>query len=286
MVADAVAVEEAKTMTNLGIAWRPEISLLIDEHQIRFTEILAENYWNVSELPKPIANLIESGAIVVPHAISLSLGGADKPDKTKLRKLARLAERLNAPYVSEHIAFVAAGGIESGHLLPVERTSEMLELVIENVRIAQSYLPVPLVLENIATVVDWQTSEISEAEFLSTIIDETGAGLLLDVANLYANCHNHGWCAKTFLDRIPLEKLVYVHVAGGHIKRKIYHDTHTEPVQSGPLDLLAELCSRVLPGAVLLERDDHFTSAEQILGDLNAISEVLTASQNTPVIAR
>ena len=151
---------------------------------------------------------------VIPHGVRLSLGGADKPDRRRIAHLARVAELLDAPLVSEHVAFVRAGGTEAGHLMPVPRTREALQIVAENVRQAQQQLPVPLALEQIAALVDWPEAELDEAAFLCELLDRTGALLLLDVANLYANARNHRYDPLSFLDRLPLDRIAYVHVAG------------------------------------------------------------------------
>ena len=94
-------------------------------------------------MPIAIEVLHERDVAVIPHGVSLSLGGADLPSRASLDALARLARRVDAPLVSEHLAFVRAGGIESGHLLPLPRTREALETVVRNVRAAQAVLPVP-----------------------------------------------------------------------------------------------------------------------------------------------
>ena len=94
--------------------------------------------------------------------------------------------------MSEHIAFVRAGGVEAGHLLPVPRTRDAVEAIVDNVRRTQAELPVPLALEPIAALIDWPDDEFDEADFLTEILDRTGALLLLDVANVYANARNRG----------------------------------------------------------------------------------------------
>src|SRR5207247_571044 len=124
-------------------------------------------------------------------------------------------ERLEAPFVSEHIAFVRAGGLETGHLLPVPRTREALELVVANAREAQAALPVPLALENIATLFEWPEPEIDEAAFLTEVLERADVLLLLDIENVYANARNHGYDPLEFFDRIPLQRIAYVHVGGG-----------------------------------------------------------------------
>jgi uncharacterized protein (UPF0276 family) len=288
VVADVVAAAavvvadvEAKPVTRVGIGWRPEIALLVEEQQCGFVEIVAENFWNEKELPDALGGLVERGVTVIPHGVSLSLGGADEPDLWRLEKLASLAEKTHAPFVSEHIALVRGGGYESGHLLPVQRTREMLEIVIENVRIAQQNLPVPLVLENIATLSEWEGDEMSEAEFVTHILNETGAGLLLDVANLHANCFNHKRCHSEFLRSIPLEKIAYVHVAGGVYRERLYHDTHAHPLQKAPLAILRDLLKRTTPPAVLLERDDHFDDFAAIAAELQQIRDIVGKAKAT-----
>src|SRR5439155_1157537 len=127
---------------------------------------------------------------------------ADPPEPDRLAALARLAQRLDAPLVSEHVAFVRAGGVEAGHLLPPPLTRSALEIVVANVRQAQDALPVPLALENIASLFRWPEAELHEADFLAELLQQTGALLLLDVANVYADARNHGGDAGALLERL------------------------------------------------------------------------------------
>src|SRR5204862_4752470 len=99
-----------------------------------FIEVIAEAI-GAHGLPAGVAAARERGLQVVPHGVSLSLGGAERPDRARLEHLAAVAERVGAPLVSEHIAFVRAGGRESGHLLPVPRTRAALEILAEDVAI-------------------------------------------------------------------------------------------------------------------------------------------------------
>jgi uncharacterized protein (UPF0276 family) len=130
---------------------------------------------------------------------------------------------------------------------------------------------VPLALEHIAALVEWPEAEMDEAAFLTEILDRTGALLLLDVANLYGNARNHHYDPLAFLDRVPLERIAYVHVAGGTERDGVYHDTHTHPVAPGVLELLEELCARTSPPGVLLERDGDFPPGAQIVAELRQI---------------
>jgi uncharacterized protein (UPF0276 family) len=257
----------------LGVGWRPEIALAIERRRdLGFVELLAEDFEADCPLPTPIEHLRQRGVKVVPHGVSLSLGGAEPLDQSRLNHLARLAERLQAPLVSEHIAFVRAAGLETGHLLPLPRTREALELIVANVREAQAALPVPLALENIASLFEWPNPEMDEASFLAEVLERTDALLLLDIANVYANARNHGSDPRELLDQIPLSRIAYVHIAGGVERDGLYHDTHTHKVGAGVLELLSNLCERVAVPGMMLERDDRFPPDEELNLELDAIA--------------
>ncbi|MET9882827.1 DUF692 domain-containing protein [Streptomyces sp. NPDC006430] len=275
-----------KAMAHLGvgIGWRPEIADAVERLPgLDWVEVVAENICP-GHLPAPLLRLRERGVRVVPHGVSLGLGGADRPDAGKLAALGDRAVALGAPLVTEHIAFVrtSSPALEAGHLLPVQRTRDALDVLCENVRIAQDALPVPLALENIAALISWPGEELTEAQFLTELVERTGVRLLIDVANLHTNRVNRGEDPFDVLDAIPLEALAYVHVAGGVERGGVWHDTHAHPVPAVVLDVLAELRRRVEPAGVLLERDDDFPPEAELAGELAAIRAVVGPVGRSP----
>ncbi|MEU5614160.1 DUF692 domain-containing protein [Streptomyces sparsogenes] len=264
-----------------GIGWRPEIADDIERLPgIDWVEVVAENVCP-GHLPDGLRRLRERGTTVVPHGVSLGLGGAERPDASRLAALAERAEALGSPLVTEHIAFVRAGGprtaspaAEAGHLLPVPRTRDALDVLCENVRIAQESLPVPLALENIAALITWPDEELTEGQFLAELVERTGVRLLIDVANLHTNRVNRGEDPAAALDALPTSAIAYVHVAGGVERDGVWHDSHAHPVTRPVLDVLAELCARTAPPGVLLERDDNFPAASELAAELDAIRAV------------
>ncbi|MDX3592390.1 DUF692 domain-containing protein [Streptomyces sp. ID03-2B] len=278
----------------IGIGWRPEIADEVEALAgIDWVEAVAENLC-ADHLPDSLVRLRERGVTVVPHGVALGLGGADRPDPGRLAALAARAELLGTPLVTEHIAFVRAGGpltasprLEAGHLLPVARTRDALDVLCENVRIAQDSLPVPLALENIAALISWPGEELTEGQFLAELVERTGVRLLIDVANLHTNHVNLGQDPAKALDELPVEAIAYVHVAGGVEKNGVWHDTHAHPVSAPVLEVLAELRSRVDPPGVLLERDDAFPPGTELAGELDAIRATLrqAATVHTPAEA-
>jgi uncharacterized protein (UPF0276 family) len=271
-----VAVETLPDL-GVGIGWRPEIAGVVAElPHLRFCEVVAESIHTDAPLSGPLATLRARGVTVVPHGVRLSLGGAEPVAPKLVARLAACAKLLESPLVSEHIAFVRAGGIEAGHLLPIPRTKASLGVLAENyARTVDGLDGVPLALEPIATLFDWPDDEYDEADFLNALLDRTDALLLLDVANVYANALNRGQDAVALLDRLPLERVVYVHVAGGRLHEGLYHDTHTDPVPPPVLDLVTALSERVRPAGWLLERDGDYPPADVLRGELAAIAAAI-----------
>ena len=272
-----------------GIGWRPEIAgLVAGAGDLGFVELIAELVPPGGAIPGPVLDLRARGVQVIPHGVKLSVGSAEPPPRERIEHLADLARRLDAPLVSEHIAFVRGGGLEAGHLLPVPRTRAALDVLCENVAIVQDGLSVPLALEHIAALVEWPDAELDEPGFLRELLERTGALLLLDVSNVYANARNHGFDAVGFIESLPLDRIAYVHVGGGmHGQDGLYHDTHSHPVLADVLVLVEELCARADPPGVMLERDDDYPPGDELLAELRAIDAAVArgGARRTPASA-
>ena len=278
----------------IGVGWRPAIAGAVDDLPgLRFCEVIAESLdvggRAPAALPRGVVELRGRGVAVVPHGVRLSLGGAEPLDPVRVTHLAACAAALDAPVVSEHVAFVRAGGREAGHLLPLPRSRAALDVLTAHVRTVQAELDVPLALEPIASLFDWPDDEYTEGEFLTALLDRTGALLLLDVANVHANALNRGGDPEALFDAIPLERVAYVHVAGGaeHAADPgVYHDTHTDPVPPAVLALLQRLCERLdVAPAVMLERDGHYPPAAALHAELDAIAAAAALPRATSVSA-
>lgn len=273
-------------LAGTAVAWRPALSALLGSYaaagRLGFTEVVAENLSDTS-LPSSLTSL---DVPVVVHGVTLGLAGAAPPSPTGLDRLASLAGALGSPLVSEHVAFVRAADspsalhsdvLEAGHLLPPPRTRESLDVLVENVRIAQESLPVPLAVENIAALFGWPEDTYSEPDFLSELVARTGVGLVLDVANLYASATARGSDPAADLQRFPLDAVAYVHVAGGVERDGLYLDTHAHPMPPPVLALLETLVDahrgRPLPG-ILLERDTD-VSPETVAPEFDRLREAV-----------
>jgi uncharacterized protein len=138
-------------------------------------------------------------------------------------------------------------------------------------------VPVPFLLENISYVFEWPDSKLSDAEFLNLICRESGAGLLLDIENVYLNSANHGFDPYEFLDALSPGLVQEVHMAGGvsvpedALGRPFLADSHSHPVPDEAYKLLEHMLERETPTFIVLERDDRLDAVDEILPDVARI---------------
>jgi len=213
------------------------------------------------------------------HGVGLSIG-TDRPlDLEYLDQIAGIVARIKAPTYSEHLAFTRVPGRDLANLLPLPKTEVVAEQIVAKIRTIRSRIPVPFLLENISYAFDWPDSNLSDAEFLNLICSESGAGILLDIENLYLNAANHDFDACAFIADLSPGLIREVHMAGGvtiddaTLTRPFLADSHSHPIPEQALDLLDYALKRHFPSTIVLERDDRFDAAHEILRDVGRIRE-------------
>jgi uncharacterized protein (UPF0276 family) len=220
------------------------------------------------------------------HGVGLSIGTDVPLDLGYLDEVATVVERLEAPAYSEHLAFTRVPGRDLANLLPLPRTEAVAESIAAKVNAVQQRIPVPFLLENISYVFEWPDSNLSDAAFLNLICRETGAGLLLDIENLYLNSRNHGFDAYRFVDDLLPGLVQEVHMAGGvavrddWLKEPFLADSHSHPVPDEAFDLLAYALARQTPRTIILERDERLEAGDEILADLARIRACVALCSN------
>jgi len=270
---------KAKRAPAVGIGYRSVLDAWTRANLDRFDvlEITVDHCMSASRFAETAIFDLVGKIPLTAHGIGLSIGTDVPLDLAYLDKAAAIVERLRAPAYSEHLAFTRTPGRDLANLLPVPKTQAVAESIIEKVRLVQSRISVPFLLENITYVFEWPDSELTDAEFLNLIYAETGAGLLLDLENLYLNARNHGFDAYEFLDALPDGLVKEVHLAGGvtveksYLQRPVLADSHSHPVPDGALDLLDHTLARQSPDAIVLERDDRLDAVDEIMDDVRRI---------------
>ena len=111
---------------------------------------------------------------------------------------------------------------------------------------------------------------------------EAQCSLLLDVNNVYVNAKNHGFDPRDMIAKMPLDRVVQIHVAGhDESDPRVIIDTHAEPVKNEVYDLLAWTLERG-PVPVLLERDDNFPPWDELCGEIAGFTPSSSARSGAP----
>jgi len=142
-------------------------------------------------------------------------------------------------------------------------------------------------LENIATLMLPPASSMDEPEWVASIAATSGAPLLLDLHNLYANAVNFGHDPGAYLRRFPLERVSVVHISGGcWISEGRLLDDHLHDVPDPVyrlLEMLGEHCTQGL--TVILERDGKFPSMSALIGQIQRARAAVSAGRRRVELA-
>lgn len=229
---------------------------ILSEHpKVEWLEVLSDNYLHTRGRPLVFLERIAERYPLALHGVGLSIGSTDPLDRAYLGELKALRDRVQARWVSDHLCWTGVSGRFGHDLYPLPFTEEALRHVAQRVRQVQDFLGAPLVLENPSTYLEFHGATLGEAEFIAALLAESGAGLLLDVNNLYVNAHNHGFDAHRYLRQLPLERVVQLHVAGHSRAAGYLADTHGSPVASDVWQLLEEAVRLGARAPLLLEWD-------------------------------
>src|ERR1044071_564260 len=132
---------------------------------VDFFEIISENYLDTGGRIMYILDRVAERYPVVLHGVSMSIGSTDPLDIEYLHKLKALADRVRAPWVSDHLCWTGVSGIDVHDLLPMPFTEESLRHTANRIRKVSEILERPLVLENQSTYVEFASSNMTEWEF-------------------------------------------------------------------------------------------------------------------------
>lgn len=254
----------------VGIGFREQFraDIFLHREKIDFLEITADHYFDSNNFKKEEFDLLKQHFSLIPHGLDLSLGSAEGIDEEYLEKFAALVENVQPEWFSDHLCFTKSGGKNIGHLAPVPYTDEAVKVFVKNISHVKKRIKTPLILENITYMVRFPSSEMSEAEFITKILEETDCGLLLDVTNLYINSRNFGFDWRKFLDKIPLERVVQLHFVGSHKHGNLLIDAHSHKTENEIWEVFREVCARCDPKGAILERDGNFPPFEEILEEI------------------
>ncbi len=256
-----------------GLGLRRAFIRSLSDHStdsVNFWEIAPENWVGVGGyFGKKLHELTEKHPFIC-HGLSLSIGGPTPLDQAFLQKLKKFLHEHNILYYSEHLSYCS----DDGHLydlMPIPFTEQAVHYVANRIKQVQEQLEQRIAIENVSYYAA-PGQEMEEIDFLNAVLQEADCDLLLDVNNIYVNSVNHGYDAHTFLQRLPAERIAYIHIAGHYNEAKdLIIDTHGANVVEPVWQLLNSAYQHFGIIPTLLERDFNIPSLPELLGEVASI---------------
>ena len=264
-----------------GIGLRfPHHQIVVDTHpEVAWFEVHTENYMGGGSSLRYLEAIRRDYPLSL-HGVGLSLGSAQELDATHLERIRCAVQRIEPGLVSEHLSWSIVGATYLADLLPLPMTEEALEVVCRHVDQAQSCLKRQLLLENPSTYLRYRHSTIPEWEFLASVAQRTGCGILCDVNNIYVSACNHDWDASAYLAALPPGAVGEIHLAGHAVRtlddgQTLRIDDHASRVAPAVWALYAEALARLGPVPSLIEWDTDVPPLEVLLDEAAHAASVL-----------
>ena len=210
------------------------------------------------------------GLPMVIHGVELSIGSAHSWNDAYLRMLDSFQQSWPFVWHSEHLGFQTISGdngvtLEVGVPLPMPPTKEAAALVASRSDAILQRYGVPFLLENPAHYFsELPTDPEIEGDIglLHSITESSGCRLLLDLHNLYCNAVNHKFDPFKAIDRMPLDRVIEIHVAGGSWRDGFWMDAHDGRVPERVWEMLDYALPKVphAAGVVFELLEEHAVS--------------------------
>jgi len=216
------------------------------------------------------------------HSVGTSLGSHLPLDRDHLEALKRLVDRFEPGIVSEHLSWSHGREWYTHDLMPLRYTEDALSNIVEHVDQVQEALQRKILIENPSTYLQFRSSDMTEQEFLVETARRSGAGLLLDINNVYVSCRNHNWDIDAYLAAIPAYLVGEIHLAGHTVqamsKGTLHLDDHGSAVCDEVWNLYRNCIGTLGPVPTLIERDSNIPEFTELLGESIIADQMLTAA--------
>ena len=246
--------------------------------KLGWLEIISENFIDAHNGYRDFLAELRQDYPFAMHGVSLSIGSTDPLNKDYLAKIKNLADFLEPAWISDHLCFTGVLGKNSHDLLPVPYTEEALKHIASRIRQVQDFLERPILIENPSTYITFDGSTLHEHEFIAELANEADCALLLDVNNVVVSAFNHGLDTKTYMDKIPADRVVQIHLAG-HTSYDDYKiDTHDREVPDEVWDLYRYVIQTKGPKSTMVEWDENVPAFDVLYNEITKAEELVTSS--------
>ena len=249
-------------------------SSALEGERIDFLEVLVENFMGFGGRPRAVLDRAAASWPLVFHGVGLSIGALEPLDEDYLRPLFNLIERVHPLWFSDHLSYSSAFGVDYHDLIPLPFTDSVARHVAARIDVLQGRSSIPFLIENPSYYIEYQDSDLLEVDFINEVLERSGCGLLLDINNVYVNAQNHGYDPYDFIDRLRLDRVARLHMAGHTPLDGVIVDTHGQDVPNAVYALFAYTLARTGPVSTLLERDHAIPPIETLAAENARIRRV------------
>jgi hypothetical protein len=216
-------------------------------------DLLEVNTWSPPEEIRLFRNLRPAQPMLL-HGSNL-LGAPLTPQQEQ--ELCTLAKDTSSLWVSAHIALWPWKALQEARQRGRQPTAldlgSHLEGFFVRVRTLREQLGIPLLLENAPGLPGFRNDPESDPVTIAAVLEATGCNFLLDLSYAQTAAANWGQSPEQYLARLPLRRVVEIHVsAPSQLKDGRQMDAH-EPLREEDYYLLTWLLERTRPQVVTLE---------------------------------
>jgi uncharacterized protein (UPF0276 family) len=270
--------------TAIGIGLRPPHigELLSGAVAVDFLEVLTDNFLTPAAAARRVLQDLARHYPLVLHGVGLNLLGPDRPNQRYIDQVARLADQVDAPWVSDHLCWTAAFGHEHHDLLPFPTSSLLVEWLAERAAGVQRRIGRPLALENLSTYLPVRGGDMDDLALLVAVAQQAECKILLDINNIYVSAMNAGRDPLAQLEHVDWTRVAHVHLAG-HVEQGdgVRVDTHDQPVSESVWNLYQHAWLRGGPQVTLIEWDAAIPPLDRLLGEVQRAQQVRSVSPHT-----
>ena len=237
---------------------------------ISFMEVVPENWLNFGGQKGQQLRALTERFTFVAHGLSLDLGGIRPLDEPYILALKKFFKTHDIQTYTEHLSYCG----DSGHLydlMPIPFTEEAVHYVAKRITRVQELLEMKIGIENISFYA-MPCQDMTESAFVKAVLEEVDCGLLLDVNNVYVNAINHSYDALAYIQSMPTERLMYLHMAGHFDEADdLKIDTHGQAVKNEVWSLLEQTYQHHGVVPTLLERDFNIPPLDELMQEVEQI---------------
>jgi uncharacterized protein len=246
-------------------------------------EIITENYLDPQRWP--ILDDLSADYPFYLHGVGLSIGSTDPLDESYLKAWVALIRHLNPVVVSDHLCWTGVSEVTVHDLLPMVYNRDTLGLVSDRVKRVQDRIGRVLALENPSTYLTWQESVMPEAEFLAELAVQADCAILLDVNNVVVSAVNHGFDVAQYLNTLPSDRVVQIHLAGHQDCGTHRIDTHDAPIIADVFAAYRQAIQRFEAVSTMIERDAKIPPLSELAAELTLVKQHFDQAFSSAVVA-